>query len=85
MTMKKTTITTLIVLVLGFADSAVGSLLVHLPGNTEYEGWSGLTSANNPGYPGFADLSPWPNPIFANGTGSAGWRGFLSTTFPEEP
>lgn len=83
--MKTSTIVTLTLLMLAFAGPTHGFLLVNLPGNTEYEGWSGLTSANNPGYPGFADPSPWPDPIFANETGSAGNAGLDKISGPGNP
>ncbi len=42
----------------------------NLSGATAYDGWSGLTSANYPGYGGFPGSAPWPGPIAANQAGS---------------
>lgn len=53
------------------AASAHAYLPVNLPGNTQYSGWSGLTSANNPGFPGFGSGAAWPAPILPNLNGSA--------------
>lgn len=48
-----------------------------LAGNAEFEIWTGLTAANNPGYPDFFTFSnPWPSPISPTGVGSAGNAGF---------
>lgn len=58
---------------------AAGAPLVtpDFSGNTQYEGWEELTAANNPGFPGFFNLTdPWPDPIAPNITGSAGFAGF---------
>lgn len=58
----------------GMAATANATFLTPgFSGNTEYEGWSGLTAANNPGYPGFSNSTAlWPAPIDPNETGSAG-------------
>ena len=64
-------------LALPIAASGASLVLPDLTGNTGYEGWEGLTAANNPGYPGFMTFTnPWPSPIDPNITGSAGNAGF---------
>lgn len=46
-------------------------------GTTEFEGWSGLTAVNNPGYPTFGNsTSAWPAPIAPNEPNSAGSAAF---------
>ncbi|WOO41384.1 hypothetical protein [Rubellicoccus peritrichatus] len=59
-------------LVIAATVQSHGFLNVNLSGNTQYEGWESLTTANNPGYGTFPGASPWPAPIASNSTGSAG-------------
>jgi len=59
------------------AASAFNLTPLTFGGITEYEGWEGLTAANNPGYPDFFTFTdPWPAPIAPSITGSAGNAGF---------
>jgi len=46
---------------------------VTLPGNVDFDGWTGataLTLAGNPGYPGFPGSGAWPAPIGSSDAGS---------------
>jgi len=78
----KTKIPNQLLLLAGFlaapvVASAVSLTPLTLTGNTEYEGWEGLTAANNPGFPDFFTFTdPWPNPIAPSISGSAGNAGF---------
>lgn len=58
------------------ATPAQAVLVINLPGSSDYEGWSGLTTANNPGYGSFPGAAPWPAPIDPNEAGSAGGADF---------
>ncbi|WP_309382411.1 PEP-CTERM sorting domain-containing protein [Cerasicoccus frondis] len=49
---------------IGAASSALATLDVVLPGNSEEAYWDGLIEDNHPGYPVFATSgNPWPAPI----------------------
>ncbi len=77
----KTSIRPLLAGLLALPVAAVGAPLVtpSLSGNTEYEGWEGLTNTNypSPPYPGFMTFTnPWPSPMDSNISGSAGNAGF---------
>lgn len=52
------------------ADYVPGAGLVNpaITGNTQYDGWIGLTSANYSGYGGFPGSAAWPVPIGSNRT-----------------
>ncbi|HVZ93491.1 MAG TPA: hypothetical protein VG797_03175 [Phycisphaerales bacterium] len=52
------------------ADYVPGATLssFSLSGNTQYDGWIGLTATNYPGYGSFPGGSPWPGPIGSNRT-----------------
>jgi len=52
------------------ADFVPGAALVApaLPGDTQYDGWIGLTSTNYAGYGGFPGSAAWPAPIGSNRT-----------------
>ncbi len=41
-----------------------------LAGNTQYDGWVGLTASNYPGYGSFPGNGAWPAPIISNTAGS---------------
>ncbi|QBG48299.1 PEP-CTERM sorting domain-containing protein [Verrucomicrobia bacterium S94] len=43
-----------------------------LSGNTLYDGWDGLTSAQYPGYGSYPGSGAWPGPMVANEAGSNG-------------
>ncbi len=60
-------------------------IAIDLPGNTNYSGWTGLTSANNPGYPGFGSGELWPSPILPNVSGSATTVGLDKISGPGNP
>ncbi len=52
------------------ADATPGATLVNpgFAGNTQYDGWVGLTSGNYTGYGSFPGMSAWPAPIGSNRT-----------------
>ncbi|MDX9912178.1 MAG: hypothetical protein RBS39_10130 [Phycisphaerales bacterium] len=53
-----------------FAQYVPGEALVNpsITGNTQYDGWIGLTSGNYPGYGAFPGSAAWPAPIGSNRT-----------------
>lgn len=61
----------MLTLVLSLTAAATGATInPGLAGNTSFDGWAGLTSANYPGYGSFPGSTAWPAPIASNQAGS---------------
>ncbi len=59
--------------IFSFASANAAFLTVNLPGNSLQDDWSGMTTANYPGYPTYlTSANSWPSPIASTSTSDGG-------------